>query len=148
MTISEFFGNAFGWIKKAIQALWEFFKVVVKHAFRILKSFMRAIGDFIRGFLGDIRSAFKKVFVVRTKKSDLKDLIKKAKSEGKIGTVDTSTDELFGTDEQTEKTDYDYSIVVTDNDLNPVAIETISAVELDKKIGEKFKDEVNEIHIN
>jgi mRNA-degrading endonuclease toxin of MazEF toxin-antitoxin module len=36
---------------------------------------------------------------------------------------------------------------VTDNDFNPEKIETISAEELDKKIGQTYSEEVSEINI-
>ncbi len=143
MTFKEFIGNAFNWIKKAIQAVWHVFKVLVKRIFKLLGAFMRAIGDFIGNLRSDIEAGLKKIFVVRTKKSDLAGIIRDAKNQGKVKEVTTTSDELFGTN--TERTDYDYSIVITDNDFDPVKIETISAEELDKKIGEKFSEEVSEI---
>lgn len=143
MTFKEFIGNAFNWIKKAIKAVWHVFKVLVKQVFKLLGAFMRAIGDFIGNLRSDIESGLKKIFVVKTRKSDLASLIRDAKKQNKVKEVTTTSDELFGTN--TERTDYDYNMVITDNDFNPVKIETISAVELDRKIGEKFSDEVSEI---
>lgn len=143
MTFKEFIGNAFNWIKKAIRAVWHMFKVLVKRVFKLLGAFMRAIGDFIGNLRSDIEAGFKKIFVVKTYKRDLVDIIKDAYNGGKVKTIPTTPDELFG--DNTEKTNYDYNIVITDNDFDPVKIETISAEELDKKIGERFSEEVSEI---
>jgi hypothetical protein len=143
MTFKEYIGNAYNWIKKAIKAIWHIFKVIVKHTIKFIGTFMRAIGDFIGGLRSDIESGLKKIFVVRTRKGDLAEIIRKANNEGKIKEVNTTTEELFGG--ESVKTDYDYSFVITDNDFNPVKIETVSAEELDKKIGQKFNDDVSEI---
>lgn len=147
MTFKEFIGNAFNWIKKAIQAVWHVFKVIVTRVIKLLTSFMKTIGAFIKDVFTDIRNGFKRIFVVKTKKSDLTGIIKKAEEENKIGIVQTSPDELFAK-EETEETEYDYSLVITDNDFNADKIETISAEELDKKIGQKFYDEVSEVKLN
>lgn len=143
MTFKEFIGNTFNWIKKAIQSVWHVFKVLVKRVFKYLGAFMRAIGDVIGNLRSDIEAGLKKIFVVKTKKSDLTDIIIEAEKNGKVKKVQTTPDELFGTN--IEKTDYDYSIVITNNNFDPVKIETISAEELDKKIGEKFSEDVSEI---
>ena len=107
---------------------------------------MHAIGDFILEFLSDIRRGLKRIFVVRTHKTELKETIKKAERAGKTKVVPTSEQELFGNSD-VKKTNYDYTFVITDNDFNPIKVETASAEELDKKIEEKFNDEVSEIKI-
>lgn len=140
----EFVGNAFNWIKNAIRAIWHIFKVIIKSTIKLITSFLHIIGDFIKNILSEIRRGLKKVFVIKNKKSDFKTIITDAKNEGKIKQITIDEGDLFGT---TEKTDYDYSIVVTDNDFNPEKIETISAEELDKKIGQTYSEEVSEINI-
>lgn len=144
-SFKEFIGNAFNWIKKAIKAVWHIFKVIVKQVIKLLSSFMRMIGDFVKSVLSEIRSGLKKIFVVKNRKSDFKTIIEEAEKANKIKKIPTSTDELFG--DNLEESEYDYNIVITDNDFNPEKIETISAEELDKQIGRRFNDEVHEITI-
>lgn len=146
MTFTEFISSACSFIEGAIQKLWSIFKVIVKRVWKLLSAFMHAIGDFILEFLSDIRRGLKRIFVVRTHKTELKETIKKAERAGKTKVVPTSEQELFGNSD-VKKTNYDYTFVITDNDFNPIKVETASAEELDKKIEEKFNDEVSEIKI-
>lgn len=147
MSFKEIIGNVTNWIKKAIQVVWAVFKVIVKAVLKLLKSFLLTIGEFIRDVYTDLRARLKKIFVVKTPKGDLLSMINKAKEEGKAGVYKTSPDELFG-ESSTKSAEYDYNIVITDNGITNVEkIETISAEEVDRKIEERFHDEVTEMTI-
>lgn len=142
MTFQEYIQDAFSWIKTAIQTVWLFFRVIIVRVIVSLKSFMRIIGDAIKDMKNDIISGLKRLFIIKSKKTDFKGIIEKANKDGKVEIIPTTFEEMF---EEVEETEYDYNIVVTDGDFNSQKIETISADELDKKIGLKFSEEVSEL---
>lgn len=148
-SLKEIIGNVTSWIKNAIKAVWNAFKVIVKSVIKFVSSFLRSIGEFIKDCISGIKSGLKKVFVVKTPKGDLMGIINDAQNKGKIGTWTTSTDELFGSGTtNTKKTEYDYNIVVTDADLTQIEkVETISADEIDRQIDSKFYEDVNEMKL-